>query len=167
MNELTLMTDTQLDKAIEDLKERELAIKTQAGQAFVVSKMRECIGWLESVGYKFDGDETALARLWAHGLQDDFVRLGEVGVKNAVMSFAETDTRTYKTMPQIAWISDKCSEMGGDPRKEKGRRVQAEAERQIEEDHKREMEEIKKDPVRWAEICRKAEEMERRGAVGH
>ena len=101
MNELTLMTDAQLEKAIEDLKERSLAVKTPSGQAFVVSKMRECIGWLESVGYKFDGDEEALAKLWAHGLQDDFVRLGEIGVKNAVMSFAESDTRTYKTRPQI------------------------------------------------------------------
>lgn len=160
MNDLALLSDTELDKAIDELKERELALKTESGIDFVGSKMRECIGWLESVGYKFDGDEFALARLWGASLRDEFVRIGETGIKNAVMTWVSEDESEYRTFPKVAWIKEACAKVGGDPRVEKGRRIQAEAERQIEEDHKKEMEEIKNDPERWAEIVRKAKELE-------
>lgn len=161
MNELVRLTDTELEKAIEDLKERELAAQTDSGQKFIISKMRECIGWLESVGYKFEGNENALAKLWARNLKEEFIRLGEVGVKNAVMEFASNDDRQYKTFPQIPWIIDACEKIGGDPRTEMGRRRQEEAERQVEQDHKREMAELIKTftPEQLERIERKAREM--------
>lgn len=159
MNELVTLSDTELDKAIQDLKERELALKTDSGKRYITSKMRECIGWLESVGYKFEGDENSLARLWARSLEEEFVIVGESGIKKAVMEWASQDTSEYRSFPKVPWILESCKEIGGDPRVEKGRRIQAEAERQIELDHQREIEEIKKDPERWAEIQRKAEKL--------
>ncbi len=161
MNNLARLSDTELEKAIQDLKERDLALKTDSGQKFIISKMRECIGWLESVGYKFEGDETALAKLWATSLKDEFVRLGEGGLKTAVMNFASTDDRQYKTFPQIPWIADACTNIGGDPRVEKGRRMQEEAERQMELDHKKEMQELEASltPEQLEEVERKASEM--------
>ena len=161
MNQLVKLTDTELEKAIQDLKERDLALKTDSGQKYIVSKMRECIGWLESVGYKFEGDENALAKLWARSLREEFVRLGEAGLKNAVVDFASADDRQYKTFPQIPWIAEVCKNVGGDPRVEKGRRMQKEAERQMELDHKKEMAELEASltPEQLEEIERKASEM--------
>ena len=161
MNNLVRMSDTELEKAIQDLKERDLASKTESGKKYIISKMRECIGWLESVGYKFDGDENALARLWARGLKDEFVLLGENGVKKAVAKYAEEDESEYRSFPKIPWIKEICSSIGGDPRAEQGRRIQAENERQMELDHKREMAELEKSftPKQLEEIERKAREL--------
>lgn len=161
MNSIVKLNDAELEKAIEDLKERDLASQTESGQKYIVSKMRECIGWLESVGYKFEGSETALARLWARSLKDEFVKLGEDGLKNAVMEFASKDDRQYKTFPQIPWIAEICNNIGGDPRVEKGRRVQAEAERQMELEHEREMAEFDKSltPEQRERIERKVREL--------
>lgn len=153
MNELVTMSDTDLDKAIEEIKERELALQTNSGQAFVVSKMRELIMYLEKLGYKIDADELALARLWANGLSEDYARLGDNGMKMAVQYWAEHDTNEYRTFPQIPWIKEVCEEIGGDPRIEKGRRVQALAERQMELDHKKQNEEfLRKHPDLAARI---------------
>jgi len=150
MNELATLSDTELDKAIEKVKERELALQTESGQRFIISKMREIIMYLEKLGYKIEGDELTLARLWANAMGDEYVRIGEEGMKKAVMLWAEEDASEYRSFPKIPWIKEACSKVGGDPRVEKGRRVQAEAERKMEEDHKREMEEFKKNhPDLW------------------
>lgn len=160
MNEIATLSDAELDKAIEDIKERELALKTEAGRDYIVIKMRECIGLLETWGYKFDGDEMALARLWAEGLKEEFVRLGTDGIRTAVMKWAETDESEYRSFPKIPWIAKACSEIGGDPRVEKGRRVQAEAERKMKEEHDAEVAKFKKEnPERWAEIEKLAEKV--------
>lgn len=159
MNELTTLSDAELDKEIENIKEREVALKTKAGRDYIVVKMRECIGLLETWGYRFDGDEMALARLWAEGLQEEFVRLGADGIQLAVRRWAETDESEYRSFPKIPWIAKACGLIGGDPRVEKGRRVQAEAERKIEEEHKAEMERYKKEhPEEWAKIDKRASE---------
>lgn len=159
MNDLTLISDTELDKRIADLKERELALKTSSGRSFMESKMRECIGWLRVIGYRFSGDENALAKLWANSLEEEFVRIGEIGIKNAVMKWASEDASGYRSFPKVSWIKELCQGISGDPRVEKGRRIQAEAERQIELDHKREIDKIKENTERWAEIQRKAERL--------
>lgn len=151
MNELSTLTDVELDNAIQDLKERELALKTESGRKYIVSKMRECIMMLESWGYKSNADELALARLWANGLQEEFVRLGAEGVMQAVTVYAETDDHEYKVFPQIVWIAEACKKIGGDPRVEKGRRMQAEAERQMEIEHRKEMERLKAEHPEWCE----------------
>lgn len=161
MNELVTMSDTELDRAIEQVKERELALKTDSGQRFVVSKMRELIMYLEKIGYKIDADEMTLARLWANSLGSEFARLGEEGMQRAVVLWAQEDDSEYRSFPKIAWIKEACAKVGGDPRVEKGRRVQAEAERKMEEDHKREMEEFKrKHPDLWE----RAEKLKKEGA---
>lgn len=161
MNELVTMTGTELDRAIEQVKERELALKTDSGQRFVVSKMRELIMYLEKIGYKIDADEMVLARLWANGLGDEFARLGEEGMQKAIILWVQEDASEYRSFPKIPWIKEACAKVGGDPRVEKGRRVQAEAERKMAEDHKREMEEFKKKhPDLWA----RAEKLKKEGA---
>lgn len=151
MNDLVTMTDTELDNAINAIKERELAMQTEAGKNYVVGKMRECIGLLETWGYKFDGNEVGLAKLWADGLSEEFVRLGADGIRKAVIKWAETDDSEYRSFPKIAWIVEACKSIGGDPRAEKGRRVQAEAERQMEIDHRKEFDELQKAHPEWLE----------------
>lgn len=150
MNELTTLTDAELDKEIEDLKEREASLHTESGRKYIVGKMRELIGLLETWGYKFDGNEKGLAVLWANAMMDDFVRLGFLGMKTAVTKWAEEDTSQYHIFPKVAWIKYACTQMGGDPRVEKGRRMQEAAERKLEEDHKKQMEHFMKTHPREA-----------------
>lgn len=150
MNELVTMSDTELKNAVDAVKERELALKTDAGRKFVVSKMRGLIMYLENLGYKSDADGNALAELWANSLSEEFAILGYDGMKKAVMYWAEHDDSEYRFFPKIPWIKDACSKVGGDPRAEMGRRIQAEQERKIQEDHEREMAEFKaKHPDLW------------------
>lgn len=159
MNELVALSDAELDKAIDDLKERELALKTESGQKYIVSRMRELIMTLEQWGYKTTADELALAKLWANGLQEEFVRLGADGLKQAVTEWAQNDSSEYRNFPKIPWIKEACSNIGGDPRVEKGRRVQALEEARIEEEHRREIEEFKKNnPEKWAELTARVQE---------
>ena len=161
MNDLSKLTDDELKKAIDDLKERELAAKTNAGKTYILSKMRSYITMLEELGYTTTADELALAKLWAKGLEDEFVLLGQNAMQEAIERWAMNDDRQYKTFPQIPWIAEACKEMGGDPRAEQGRRIQAENERQMELDHKREMAELEKTftPKQLEEIERKAREL--------
>ena len=164
MNELVTMSNTELEQALNDLKERELALQTESGRKYMISKMRECIGLLETWGYKFDGNELALARLWADGLKEEFVRLGADGIQKAVTKWAEADTSEYRSFPKIPWIIESCKQISGDPRVEKGRRMQEQAERQMEAEHKAEMEKFKKEhPELWAKIQERAERMRDRG----
>ena len=150
MNDLVSISDAELDTRIEEVKERELSLQTESGEQYMIGRMRELIGYLETLGYKFNGEEMALARLWANSMKDEFIILGIDGMTKAVSNWAANDTSEYRTFPQIPWIKEACKELGGDPRVEKGRRVQAEAERKMEEDHKREMEEFKKNhPDLW------------------
>lgn len=161
MNELTTISDNELDKRIEDLKERELSLQTESGEKYMLGKMRELIGLLETWGYQFSGEEMALARLWANSLREEFVILGVDGMTKAVTYWAENDTNEYRTFPKIPWIKEACAQIGGDPRTEKGRRIQKQAERQMELDHQKEMEEIKKNhPALWKMVEEKAAEME-------
>lgn len=160
MNDLVALSDAELDSVIEKLKERELGLQTNAGKKYAVSQMRECIGYLESVGYTLGemADENMIAALWAKGLEEEIVSIGYNGVKKAVQNWAANDNSDYRSFPKIPWIKDACREIGGDPRAEKGRRVQAEAERQMELDHKREVETFKREhPDLWELIEEKAE----------
>ena len=161
MNELSTLTDTELDNEIANLREREMALQTDKGRDYIVMKMRECIGLLETWGYKFEGDEMSLARLWASGLRDEFVRIGQDGIMKAVTLWAENDVSEYRTFPKIPWIKESCKQVGGDPRVEKGRRMQIEAERQMEAEHQAEMEKFKKEnPELWAEMEKRAETLD-------
>lgn len=160
MNELVTLSDTELDRRIEEVKERELSLQTESGKSYMLGKMRELIGLLETWGYRFQGDEMALARLWAASLQEEFARLGMDGMTQAVTNWAANDTNEYRSFPHIPSIKVACNELGGDPRVEKGRRVQSELERQMELDHQKEVAEFKeKHPDLWARIEAKAEEM--------
>lgn len=162
MNALATLSDAQLDKEIENLKERELALQTEGGQKYIISKMRELIMHLQELGYVIHANELGLAKLWATSLSEEFVRLGTDGMKEAIDRWVMEDKSDYRVFPKIPWIKDACSEVGGDPRVEKGRRMQAEAERQMEFDHKREVEEFKKKyPDLWAKVEKKIAEMEK------
>ena len=164
MNELVTMSNAELEQALNDLKERELALQTESGRNYIIGKMRECIGLLETWGYKFDGNELALARLWADGLKEEFVRLGADGIRKAVTKWAEADTSEYRSFPKIPWIIESCKQISGDPRVEKGRRMQEQAERQMEAEHKAEMEKFKEEhPELWVKIQEQAERMQDRG----
>lgn len=145
MNQLATISDAELDKAIDKCKERSLALRTDSGRKFLVGEMRQLIAYLESVGYKTDADMTALSRLWARGLAEEYVMLGLDGMKRAIVHWVETDTNEYGTFPKIPWIKAACAEVGGDPRVEKGRREQARLEAQIEADTKAELEKFYKD----------------------
>lgn len=161
MNALTVISDAELDQAIEVLKERELAIQTDNGKKYVVSKMRELIMYLEKLGYKPDADERALSTLWARSLSEEFIRLGEDGLREAVTEWVEGDANNYRVFPKIPWIKDACARVGGDPRVEKGRRMQAEVERKMEGEHRKEVEEFKaKHPALWEMVQKKAAEMQ-------
>lgn len=163
MNELTTLTDAQLDKAIENLKERELAAQTESGHKYVVSKMREIIMYLEEVGYTTDANEKSLAELWAISLTEDFVRLGAEGMKRAVVQWVANDDSEYHSFPKIPWIKEACAQVGGDPRVEKGRRIQVETERKMQEDHRKEMERIKREhPDLWKKVEEKVDEIQKR-----
>lgn len=160
MNELTTLSDAELKKEIDNIKERELALHTESGMNYITIKMRECIGLLETWGYKFDGDELALAKLWANGLSKEFVRLGADGILKAVTKWAQEDKSDYRVFPKIPWIAEYCAQIGGDPRQEMGRRMQAQAEADMEAKHREEMENFKKEhPDLWEKAKRKAEEM--------
>lgn len=160
MNELATLNDIELDKAISELEERKRFMATKQGYRFICAKMRECIGWLKSIGYKFEGEEKALTELWAQNLSEEFIRLGESGVKKAVMNFAVNNERDYKPFPQLSWIKDECRKIGGDPRAEKGRREQARREQAIEQEGEREFNEWKnshpEEAKRIAERAKKA-----------
>lgn len=164
MNDLTVLTDAEIDSKINSIDKRKADLQTSQGQGFLMSKMRECIGWLQTIGYKFEGDESVLARMWADSLKDEFARIGEAGIKNAVMKWASEDNSEYRVFPKVAWIKETCEGMGENPWVEKGKRALKEAERQMEEEHQKEIDEIKKDPVRWAEIQKKAEKLRERYA---
>lgn len=162
MNELATISDAELDKRIMDLKERDLALRTDSGRKYMLGKMRELIGLIETWGYKFSGDEMALAKLWANSMKEEFVILGVEGMTEAISHWAENDSNEYRMFPQIPWIKKACKEIGGDPRVEKGRRVQAEVERQIEEDHRRAMEKFRQEhPDLWEIAGRKAEALQK------
>ena len=162
MNEIATLTDAELDKRIEDIKDRELSLQTERGRTYLVGKMRELIGLLETWGYKFDGSEDGLAMLWANGLADEFIRLGVDGMRKAITNWATEDTSEYRFFPKIPWIKEACSKLGGDPRVEKGRRLQAEAERKMQEDHEKEMAEFKiKHPDLWERVQKRLAEMEK------
>ena len=162
MNSLAIISNTELDKRIEEIKDRELSLQTERGRTYLVGKMRELIGLLETWGYKFDGSEDGLAMLWANGLSEEFVKLGADGMRQAVANWATEDTSEYRSFPKIPWIKEACHKMGGDPRVEKGRRLQAEAERKMQEDHEKEMAEFKaKHPDLWDRVQRRLAEMEK------
>lgn len=160
MNELALLSNDELDTAIEQIKERELSFQTATGKKYAVSKMLEYITLLETWGYKFDGNEDSLAVLWAKTLKEEIITMGYDGIREALELWVSEDE--YRSFPKIPQLKNACARIGGDPRVEKGRRVQAEAERQMELEHQREMEEFKKNhPEAWARIQAKAEQMQR------
>lgn len=167
MYELTILSDTELDRAIEELKERELALQTESGQKYIISKMRELIMHLQEMGYVIHANELGLAKIWAKSLSEEFVRLGTDGMKEAIDLWIAEDSNEFHTFPKIPWIKEACAKITGDPRVEKGRRVQAEAEQQMEIDHQKEVEEFKnKHPDLWSQIEKKAAEMQERQENG-
>lgn len=161
MNDLTVLSAAELKDAIEKLKERESSFKTTAGKKYAVSKMREFITLLETWGYTFEGNEDSLAVLWAKSFKEEIIRIGYDGFGEAIEMWVKEDQSEYRSFPKIPWIKEICSSIGGDPRAEQGRRIQAENERQMELDHKREMAELEKSftPSQLEEIERKAREL--------
>ncbi|MBR0085667.1 MAG: hypothetical protein IJL97_03860 [Lachnospiraceae bacterium] len=163
MNGLITLTDSQLETRIAEVQERERSVMTQEGYGFLISKMRELIGLLQTWGYKADIDENSLATLWANSLRDEFVMLGVIGMKQAVMMWAQRDESPYRVFPKVAWIADACKELGGNPRAEKARREQEARELQLEKDHKKQMEHYAKThPREWARIEAEAERCKNR-----
>lgn len=160
MNDLMSISDAELDTAIEQLKERDLAFKTDSGKRYAVGKMRELITLLETWGYKFNGNEDSLAVLWAKSLKEQIVVNGYDGVRKAVENWVAQDANDYNIFPKIPWIIDECKKLGGDPRVEKGRRVQKEAERQMELDHQKEIQRFREEhPDEWKRIEERAAKM--------
>lgn len=161
MNGLITLTDSQLETRIAEVQERERSVITQEGYGFLISKMRELIGLLQTWGYKADIDENSLATLWANSLKDEFVMLGVIGMKQAVMMWAQRDESPYRVFPKVAWIKDACKELGGNPKAEKARREQEARERQMEEDHKKQMEHYAKThPRDWERIQAESRKMQ-------
>lgn len=164
MNDLTTMTDNELDIQLALQEERERMFRDEDGKKTVIGEMEKLLTMLEKCGCKIKGaSKDALAKIWAGKLKDQIIRIGFTGVQEAAVRWVQDDEDEYNTFPKAAWIYDKCNEIKGDPRVEKSIREQKRREALIEEEHRVEMERWKKKhPAEWKEVEQRAEMMERR-----
>lgn len=160
MNDLTVMSDNELDVQLALLEERKEQFQSESGIKMVQSKMLEIIGTVEKYGYALKGDRKKIAKVWAHGLQDEIIRLGYTGVQEAVVMWIERDVSQYMTFPKVKWIAEICKEIHGDPRVEKGRRDYQRRLALVEQEHQEHVEKWKREhPEEWERITRKTEVM--------
>ena len=161
MNELTTMTNDELDMQLALLDERERMFESEGGKKTVIGEMEKLLTMLEKCGCKLKGaSKDALTKIWAGKLKDQIIRIGFTGVQEAAVRWVQDDEDEYNTFPKAAWIYDKCNEIKGDPRVEKSIREQKRREALIEEEHRVEMEKWKKEhPAEWTEVERRADEL--------
>lgn len=156
MNDLTVMSDAELDIQVSHLRERERMFETETGKKKVAGEMLKLLGMIEKCGYQIkDAEKKAVAKIWANKLKDQIVRLGYKGVQEAAVLWVQDDGNEYRVFPKVAWIYDKCSEIEGDPRVEKGRRDQKRREAKLEEESKAEFEKWRRDNPELAAAAEK------------
>ena len=159
MNDLAILSDAQLDRTLAERNDRATKIKTREGIKTVTQEMLKIFAVLESCGYQINPDgRKAAAAVWAKLLSNEVVVLGFAGLQKAIEKVIESDTRSYRSLPNIATVKEACHTLGGDPMIEKARRDQAKREAKIEAEHAAEVEEWKRNnPEEWLKIERKVQ----------
>lgn len=161
MNDLTVMSDNELDVQLALLEERKEQFQSESGIKMVQSKMLEILGTVEQYGYELkNADRKKIAKIWAHGLKDEIIRLGYTGIREAVVMWIECDVSQFMRFPKVREIADICKEMHGDPRVEKGKRDYQKRIALMEQEHREQLEAWKSEnPEDWERVKQRAEVM--------
>lgn len=158
MNDLTVLTDNELEKELSLLKEREAQYESKDGLKTIQGKTLELIATIEAFGYEVKGDRQMLAKIWAHALKDQVIRIGFAGIQRAAITWYEQDSARFYDFPKVSQIIEVCEQTHGDPRVEKGRRDYERRVASIDQEHEEEVEKWKRDnPEAWERARRKAE----------
>lgn len=138
MNNLMLLTDDQLNKAVADMNKRAAALDTPRGQEIAAGRMLEILHLIDAAGYEAKTDIANMAMSWVMLLRDQIEAYGFDTIRKAVCDFIRNDTREYKQFPSVGQIREQCSAIGANPKAELSRRREEElvrrmrAERQAE-----------------------------------
>lgn len=136
-----------IENKVAEMNKREAMAKTQEGMLQMENDMIVIFGAINAYGYKLpSADERLMAKLWASSLKDYIVMYGTGVIKQAVMNFAENDTREYKQCPTVADIIAEAKKIGVNP---KVALAKAKAEQELQELEKKHREEMDK---RWEEL---------------
>ena len=140
MNELAVMTDNELTKALHDVELRECALQTSKGQEKAAEMMLEVLKMIEAAGYPAKSDLASMAMAWVMLLREQIALYSMAVIREAACEFIMSDIREYKQFPSVGQIADTCNRIGKNPRAEVARRreeaiaEQMKAERQAELD---------------------------------
>ena len=155
MNKLSLLSDEDLAKKIEEEKKRRAAMQTPKGRKVVVVKMLSILGIFKNCGYVLPDDVEATAELWVGMLEDEIARISFDGIEQAVTKYIQQDRRRYLSLPGVAEIKDRCHEIDLDPVIAEARQLQLWREQKLEDEHREHVKKYaKENPKRWEEICR-------------
>lgn len=122
MNELTLLTDDQLYKAVADINKRAAALDTPRGQELAAGRMLEVLQLIDAAGYEAKTDIANMAMSWVMLLRDQIEAYDFATLRKAVCDFIQNDTREYKQFPSVGQIREQCDVIGANPKAELCRR---------------------------------------------
>ena len=150
MKELAVMTNNELEVAVDNIRRRTELLDTTEGQKKAAGMMIDVLHIIESAGYEPKTDLADMAMIWVMVMREQIAVYQFKGIREAVIEFIKTDTREYKQFPSAGQIMDICMRIGKNPRVELSRRRQAEFERWVDEEKDREMAEL---PEEYKKAC--------------
>lgn len=108
---------------VQDIERRIDFYKTKGGQLKGADDFLKIFGVLENYGYRLDEtDKRMKAIVWFRSLRDCVELYGMKGIQDAVLEFADNDTREYRRFPFPADIRETLKKKGLNPRAELARR---------------------------------------------
>ena len=146
MNDLTVLPNDQLELMVQDIEKRVEFYKTKGGQLKGADDFLKVFSILESYGYHMkDDDKRMKAMVWFRSLRDCVETYGMKGVQEAVLEFADNDTRQFRTFPFPADIREVMKKRGSNPKAELARREAKKREDELIAKWNREIEERMKE----------------------
>ena len=145
MNDLMLLTDAELNKAIDDMNKRAAALDTVRGQELAAGQMLDVLRLIDAAGYEAKTDISSMAMSWVMLLRDQIEAYGFAAIRKAVCDFIRNDTREYKQFPSVGQIAEQCRAIGANPKAELSRRKEEELVKQIKAERQAELDALPAD----------------------
>lgn len=138
ITDLSVVDDVQLARMENDIKQREIEIKTDVGKRKYQRWLVKMLAYFVESGYRLpDADVEHMAVVRMDQLSDAIVLYGESALEQVARQWVMDDTRAYKQFPTSGDILAKAKEMLGNPIAEVARRNhEAYVQRMVEQERK-------------------------------
>lgn len=138
MQELAALSDLELAKLENSIKERANSLATLKGKKESEQWVIRLFDYLQNSGYRLpDADKKRMAAAYADQLKDAIIVYGYEQVSYCVREWVKSDT--YKTFPNAGMILEKVHELCGNPIAEVARRKHEALVKQMEERNRKEL----------------------------